>query len=73
MRDSLKILLQIRDEGVLADFAIGGAIAASFYTPAVATEDPVGVELSQYESVQRDHHRGDSVPEWTDAVRNHPC
>ena len=39
MRDSLKILLQIRDEGVLADFAIGGAIAASFYTPAVVTED----------------------------------
>ena len=39
MRDSLKILLQIRDEGVLADFAIGGAVAASFYTPAVATED----------------------------------
>lgn len=39
MRDTLKVLLQIRDEGVLADFAIGGAIAASFYTPAVATED----------------------------------
>lgn len=39
MRDTLKILLQIREEGVLADFAIGGAIAASFYTPAVATED----------------------------------
>lgn len=39
MRDTLKILLQIRDEGVLADFAIGGAIAASFYTPAVSTED----------------------------------
>ena len=37
MRDSLKILLQIRDEGVLADFAIGGAIAAIFYTPGVAT------------------------------------
>lgn len=39
MRDTLKVLLQIREEGVLADFAIGGAIAASFYTPAVATED----------------------------------
>ena len=39
MRDTLKILLQIREEGVLADFAIGGAIAANFYTPAVATED----------------------------------
>ena len=39
MRDALKVLLQLRDEGTLADFAIGGAIAASFYTPAVATED----------------------------------
>ena len=39
MRDTLKVLLQIRDEGTLADFAIGGAIAASFFTPAVATED----------------------------------
>ena len=39
MRDTLKILLQIRQEGLLADFAIGGAIAASFYTPAVVTED----------------------------------
>ena len=39
MRDTLKVLLQIRDEGILADFAIGGAIAASFFTPAVATED----------------------------------
>ena len=38
MRETLKILLQVRDEGVLADFAIGGAIAASFYTPAVATD-----------------------------------
>ena len=32
-------LLKIRDEGALADFAIGGATAASFYTPAVVTED----------------------------------
>ena len=39
MRDALKVLLQLRDEGALADFAIGGAIAASFYIPAVATED----------------------------------
>lgn len=39
MRDALKVLIQLRDEGTLADLAIGGAIAASFYTPAVATED----------------------------------
>ena len=39
MRNTLKILLQIREEGLLADFAIGGAVAASFYAPAVATED----------------------------------
>ena len=39
MRDALKVLLQVRDEGVLAEFAIGGAIAASFYAPAVSTED----------------------------------
>lgn len=39
MRDALKVLLRLRDEGTLVDFAIGGAIAASFYTPAVATED----------------------------------
>ena len=39
MRETLKVLLQVRDEGVLAEFAVGGAIAASFYAPAVATED----------------------------------
>ena len=39
MRAALKVLLQVRDEGILADFAIGGAIAASFYTPAISTED----------------------------------
>jgi hypothetical protein len=39
MREALKVLLQLREEGVLADFAIGGAIAASFYAPAIATED----------------------------------
>ena len=39
MRDTLQVLLRLRDEGALADFAIGGAIAASFFTPAVATED----------------------------------
>ena len=39
MRDALTVLLQLRTEGTLADFAIGGAIAASFYIPAVATED----------------------------------
>ena len=33
------MLLQLRDEGVLARFAIGGAVAASFYIEAVATED----------------------------------
>ena len=39
MREALQVLLQLRSEGVLAEFAIGDAIAASFYTPAVATED----------------------------------
>lgn len=39
MRDTLKVLLQLRAEGVLNQFAIGGAIAASFYIEAVATED----------------------------------
>jgi hypothetical protein len=39
MRHTLKVLLQLREEGTLAKFAIGGAIAASFYTPAIATED----------------------------------
>jgi hypothetical protein len=39
MRHTLQILLQLRAEGMLAEFAIGGAIAASFYAPAVATED----------------------------------
>ena len=39
MRKALETLLQLRDEGVLAKFAIGGAVAASFYIEAVATED----------------------------------
>lgn len=39
MQDTLKILLQLRAEGTIGRFAIGGAIAASFYVEAVATED----------------------------------
>jgi hypothetical protein len=39
MRHTLQVLLQLRDEGTLAEFAIGGAVAASFYAPAVTTED----------------------------------
>jgi hypothetical protein len=39
MRDTLKVLLQLRTEGVLNQFAIGGAIAATFFIEAVATED----------------------------------
>jgi hypothetical protein len=39
MRIALETLLQIQREGLLQRFAIGGAIAASFYIEAVATED----------------------------------
>ncbi len=39
MRETLQVLLQLRSEGRLGRFAVGGAIAASFYIEAVATED----------------------------------
>lgn len=39
MKDTLQVLLQLRSEGALTEFAIGGAVAASFYVEAVATED----------------------------------
>ena len=39
MRETLQVLLQLRSEGLLARFAIGGAVAASYYAEAVATED----------------------------------
>ena len=39
MRETLQVLLQLRSEGRLGRFAIGGAVAASFYIEAVATED----------------------------------
>ena len=39
MRDTLQVLLRLRSEGLLARFAIGGAVAASYYVEAVATED----------------------------------
>ncbi len=39
MRLALEILLQLQREALLQCFAIGGAIAASFYVEAVATED----------------------------------
>lgn len=39
MKAALETLLKLRDEGLLAHFAIGGAIAASYYVEAVATED----------------------------------
>ena len=38
MNEALETLLKLRDEGVLARFAIGGAIAAGYYIEAVATE-----------------------------------
>jgi hypothetical protein len=39
MQDTLKVLLQLRDEGAIGKFAIGGAVAASAYVEAIATED----------------------------------
>ena len=39
MQETLRILLHLRSEGNIGRFAIGGAIAASFYVEAVATED----------------------------------
>ena len=39
MRETLQVLLQLRSEGRLERFAVGGAVAASFYIEAVATED----------------------------------
>ena len=38
MKAALETLLKLRDEGLLARFAIGGAIAASYYVEAVVTE-----------------------------------
>lgn len=39
VKQTLQTLLRLRSEGALARFAVGGAIAASFYIEAVATED----------------------------------
>ncbi|MFM9971363.1 MAG: hypothetical protein ACKVQK_23520 [Burkholderiales bacterium] len=39
MKQTFQVLLRLRDEGELEKFAVGGAIAASFYIEAVATED----------------------------------
>ena len=39
MLQTLQVLLQLRSEGRLERFAIGGAVAASYYIEAVATED----------------------------------
>ncbi len=39
VRETLQVLLQLRSEGRLGRFAVGGAVAASFYIEAVATED----------------------------------
>lgn len=39
MKAALQTLLKLREESLLACFAIGGAIAASYYIEAVATED----------------------------------
>ena len=39
MKATLQVLLLLRSEDRLARFALGGAVAASFYIEAVATED----------------------------------
>ena len=53
MRDTLKVLLRLRDEGTLAGFAIGGAIAASYSTPAVATKDILAALVNKFGLMQR--------------------
>lgn len=39
MHDALKALNRLVDDGVIRSYAIGGAIGASFYLPAMQTED----------------------------------
>jgi hypothetical protein len=39
MKSTLEALLRLRSEGTIGPFAIGGAVAASFYVEAVTTED----------------------------------
>ncbi len=39
MQEALRILLQLRTERAIGQFAIGDAVATSFYMEAVATED----------------------------------
>lgn len=39
MQDALKALNRLVADGVIEDYAIGGAIGASFYLPAMQTED----------------------------------
>jgi hypothetical protein len=39
VKDALKALNRLVADGVLLDYAIGGAIGASFYLPAMQTED----------------------------------
>lgn len=39
MREALTVMLELQKEGLLRQFAVGGAIAASFYLEAIATED----------------------------------
>jgi hypothetical protein len=37
--DVLRLLERLKDEGVVADYALGGAMAANFWDEAVATQD----------------------------------
>jgi hypothetical protein len=37
--DILRLLERLKDEGIVADYAIGGAMAANFWDEAVATQD----------------------------------
>ena len=39
MLEVIKALNQIKADGVISDYAVGGAVAASFYIDAINTED----------------------------------
>jgi len=39
MKKAIQVLNEIRDEGVIKEYAVGGAMAAMFYTEPIATYD----------------------------------
>ncbi len=80
MKDTLKVLNDLEESGIISRYAIGGAVAAIFYTEAVDTEDldifvhreealhPIMPMAGLYEDLRRRGYEKDGIYDLIEGV-----